>query len=109
MKLIKTHTFIFNPGDNGGEQVRLVTQFFHNGDTLQNGDKSHGRKDPKGLFLNQELTLSSYCNSASFTLVGAALNPDQLEHLAKALRAAQHAAELEIASENEVRLPESRL
>lgn len=102
-KLIKTHTFIFNPGENGGEQLRLVTKFYHNGETIKNG-----RPDPKGIFINQELILESYCNKASLSLFGSAISADRFEKLARALREAEHEAELEVAS-NEIRLPEASL
>ena len=73
-KNIGRHVFVFNPKDNGGESLCLVTEFFDNGD------------DPKtGIYTNQKLSLQSYCNSAEFQLIGAALTPDNLRKLANEL------------------------
>lgn len=66
------HVFAFNPKDNGGEQLILVTDFIANG-------------DPDGVFMNQEIGLNSYCNSASFNLCGAVLSPETLRELANQL------------------------
>jgi len=68
---IGTHVFVFNPQDNGGESLCLVTKFLDNGD----GE----------IVVNQELSLQSYCNSASFTLGSAQFLPDQLRELANQL------------------------
>ena len=70
-KLLKTHVFCFNPQDNGGEGLTLVTKYFDNGDG--------------GIYTNQELCLQSYCNQASISLCGAALTPDLLRKLANEL------------------------
>ena len=69
--LVDRHVFSFNPDDNGGEQLTLVTEVFDNG----GGE----------VFTNQELTLHSYCNSASFTLSGAQILPEDLRRLANEL------------------------
>lgn len=66
--------FSFNPKDNGGEQLILTTTFIANG-------------DENGVFMNQELSLQSYCNSASFSLCGAIMTPDLLRELANQLDA----------------------
>jgi hypothetical protein len=79
-KTLGKHTFAFNPNDNGGEALVLTTEFVDNGDR---------EKDGSSIFLNQELTLHSYCNSASFNLSGAALTPDNLRKLANELESAK--------------------
>lgn len=70
-KLLKTHSFCFNPGENGGEGLYLTTKFYDNGD----GE----------IFYNQELTLQSYYNSASINLDGSPLTSDFLRKLANEL------------------------
>ena len=70
-KELDKHVFTFNRGDNGGEQLLLVTTAYDNG----NGE----------IFFNQELTLYSYCNSASFNLVGAQIGSQILRKLADEL------------------------
>ena len=76
-KLVGTHSFNFNQRDNGGESLTLITKMFSNGD-----------EGVKGIFLNQELTLQSYCNSATFGLVGTVLTPEILRDLANQLESA---------------------
>lgn len=68
---MKSHTFCFNPRSNGGEQVTLTTKFI-----------DHGKGD---WSIEQKLEMMSYCNAASFTLVGAGLTPDNLRDLANQL------------------------
>lgn len=75
LKTVKEHCFNFSPNDNGGESVTLVTKFIDNGD----GD----------VFLNQELTMQFYCNSASFQLIGTTLTPENLRRLANELESAR--------------------
>lgn len=65
------HVFVFNNSDNGGEQLVLTTDFF-------SGDRG-------GVYSNQELTLMSYCNSASFNLSGCQFTPELLRELANQL------------------------
>jgi hypothetical protein len=65
-------TFVFNEKDNGGEQLVLTTDLYHNG-------------DPGGFYTNQELSLNSYSNSASFNLTGCQLTPEKLRELANQL------------------------
>lgn len=77
--ILGQHSFHFNPSDNGGESVTLTTKFISNG-------------DPGGVFMNQEFTMQSYCNCASFTLCGCILTPDLLKKLANELDAALIAA-----------------
>ena len=79
-KPISIHSFCFNPIDNGGEALTLTTRFFPNG-------------DPGVVFTNQELSLQSYCNSASLNLHGASITPDMLRQLANELEKAQIEAE----------------
>lgn len=81
-KIGKAHVFTFNPEDNGGEALMLKTQFFDNGDGV--------------LYTNQEITLQSYCNAASFELVGATITPDKLRQLANELERAQIKAQAEV-------------
>jgi len=72
-RVLGSHFFTFNPSDNGGEGLTLETIFLDNGDGKE------------GVYLNQTLTLQSYCNSASFGLVGACLTPEKLRELANQL------------------------
>lgn len=71
-----THTFTFNPQDNGGEQLILTTKWYDNGDNE--------------VFTFQELSLESYYNSASFHLSGAQITPETLRKLANELEQAQN-------------------
>lgn len=79
-KLLKRHVFCFNDEDNGGESLILTTEMYANG-------------DPDGVYYNQELTLQSYGNSASFNLYSAMFNPENLRRLADELRQAHIEAE----------------
>ena len=65
------HCFVFNPRDNGGEQLTLNTVFVDNGDD-----------EP---IMNQRLTLQSYCNGAHFELSGVTITPESLRKLANEL------------------------
>jgi len=65
------HVYSFNPDANGGEQLILVTTFLNNG-------------DPEPL-VRQELSLSSYCNAATFDLMGVVFTPENLRKLANQL------------------------
>lgn len=71
--VLDRHVFVFNPTDNGGESLCLVTNFIMN----KSGE----------IFTTQELTLQSYCNSASFALHGAQITSDKLRELANQLDA----------------------
>lgn len=73
IKPLLTIHFPLNPKDNGGEQLIITTDFFSNGDPVT---------ATSGIFLNQQLTLQSYCNSASFNLCGAIFTPQKLRELA---------------------------
>lgn len=86
---VARHDFSFNPGDNGGEQLTLVSHI------IDNGDVAAGIPEA-GVFLNQELSLQSYGNCASFLLFGAPLTPDNLRKLANELEAAMIQAQAEI-------------
>lgn len=68
------HHFTFNPGDNGGEALYLVTEMFSNGD-----------KGPNNVYWNQQLCLESYQNSAQIRLHGIAITPELLRELANQL------------------------
>lgn len=69
----KTHSFNLSPKENGGEALYLTTYFMWNGD------------DKDGVYTNQELTLSSYGNSASLNLYGIRITPEILRKLANEL------------------------
>lgn len=69
----KKHYFDLTPGLNGGESLSLTTTFHDNGD----GE----------YYTNQELTLQSYGNAATFHLCGASLEPETLRRLASELEA----------------------
>lgn len=73
IKPLHTINFILNPKDNGGEQLIITTDFFANGDPVT---------ATSGIFLSQQFTLQSYCNSASFNLCGAVFTPQKLRELA---------------------------
>lgn len=73
-KSLHREMYLFNAQDNGGEGLTLTIDYF------DNGDAAAGL--PDGIFMNQKLTLQSYCNSASFELVGAILTPENLRELA---------------------------
>lgn len=72
-KSLKKHYFVFNKNDNGGEQLTLTTEYFHNGDK------------ENGIYTNQQLTLHSYCNEATFSLSGASIDSKALRELANQL------------------------
>ena len=76
-KILGKLNFVFNKRDNGGEALMLTTTFVDNGDP-----------EP-GIYTNQQLTLNSYCNSASFNLSGASITPKILRELANELEAKQ--------------------
>lgn len=82
-KLSKYHYFVFNPKDNGGESLSLRTRFYDNGNNA-----------PRGVFMTQELTLQSYCNSATFNLSGAPIAPELPRELANELESAEHRAKM---------------
>jgi hypothetical protein len=74
---LNTHVFNFTPQENGGESLSLTTTIHHNGDVNDDGTLQ--------TYLNQQLTLHSYCNSATFDLSTAILTPDLLRQLANEL------------------------
>lgn len=78
-RLIATHVFNIDENQNGGESLILKTDIFHNGDE---------GKSEEIIFLNQELTLNSYANSASFNLAGTTLTPKKLRELADSIEKA---------------------
>lgn len=70
------HFFNFSsPKENSGESLSITTDFYSNG-------------DPDGIYVNQEITLHSYCNHASIHLFGASLMPNNLRELADQLEKA---------------------
>ena len=78
--LLDRHVFVFNPSNNGGESLCLTTEFYSNGDPGE-----------AGIYTNQEFTLSSYFNSASFNFLGQ-MTPENLRRLADELELAQEEA-----------------
>lgn len=74
--VLARNVFCFNNNDNGGEALLLTTEFVANGDDITKED---------GVYLEQELTLVSYSNSATFNLSGAILTPALLRELADKL------------------------
>jgi len=90
-KVLKTHSFTFNPDDNGGESLILTTNFIANGDKIT---------PDKGVFLNQELSLQSYCNSASINMFGISFTPKALRDLANQLESERNKLAYENTSTN---------
>lgn len=78
-RLLKRHVFCFNEHDNGGESLTLKTEFYHNG-------------DPEGIYTNQEISLQSYCNSASINLCGIQITTESLFKLIQELMVAREEA-----------------
>ena len=74
--MLDTHCYNFSPDTNGGESLILTTKFIANGDPIT---------QTTGVFLNQELTLQSYGNSATFNLCGIHITPNKLRMLAEEL------------------------
>lgn len=81
-KEVGWHSFMFNEDDNSGEGVLLDTIMYDNGDGV--------------IYYNQEISLQSYCNSASINLIGVQITPDRLRQLANELEKAHNKAELAI-------------
>lgn len=77
-KKLHRHVFCFDEKNRGGEALLLTTEFIDNGDNAENS-----------IFLNQQLTLHSYCNSATFNLCGTPLTPEVLRKLANELEIAK--------------------
>lgn len=73
-KPLKTHSFNFTPGNNGGESLVLNTEFY------SNGDPGLG-----GIYTIQQLTLHSYCNSITLNLSTSIFTPEILRDLANQL------------------------
>ena len=101
-KSLGKHVFVFNPKENGGEALSLSTEYFWNEalslstEYFWNGD---GKKDVGvkqepyyGIYTNQELSLQSYCNDASFGLYGTQITPEILRQLANELDQARISA-----------------
>lgn len=77
-RLLGVHSFIFNKKDNGGESLSLTTSYYDNGDG-----------PVKGCYTDQELTLQSYGNSATFNFSGIQITPNLLRELANELESAE--------------------
>jgi hypothetical protein len=73
-KILHRHVFCFDPENTGGTALLLTTEFIDNKDTI---------------IVNQNLSLHSYCNSASFNLCGTLLTPENLRKLANELESAK--------------------
>lgn len=73
-KLLKTHCFSLNES-NSGESLVITTKFFANDNDITDED---------GIYTNQEITLQSYSNSASFYLCNT-ITPEKLRELANEL------------------------
>lgn len=68
-KKIANHSFTFNPKDNGGEAVSLITEYFKNGDGT--------------IFTNQKICAECYGIFVSeLQLYGVSITPDILRKLA---------------------------
>lgn len=67
---IHSHYVEIGAHSNSGEALMLRTEWFSNGD------------EDGGLFMNQQITLHSYSNSASFSLGSKILDPGTLRWLA---------------------------
>lgn len=80
-KLLKTCCTAVDEDNIGGESLLLTTKIFSNGDPI----KIKNGKIVSGIYLNQELTLQSYSNSASFNLVGTVFTPSILRRMADEL------------------------
>lgn len=76
--------FVINDKDNGGESLSLTTIYIDNGDDVTT--KSDG------IYMNQELSLQSYSNSATFNLTSAVFTPEILRELANELDKARNIA-----------------
>lgn len=68
---IFTHTYYFNPEENGGEAIFLVTKFYKNRD----GD----------IYTTQVMAIQSYCSAAELQFVGGTITPEKLRELANQL------------------------
>ena len=69
-KVLDTHVFCFNPSQNGGEALILVTTFIDDGDEVP--------------YIYQKLDLHSYGNLASFN-IGSLFTVEKLRKLADEL------------------------
>lgn len=74
-------SFNFDKTAKGGESLILTTKYIANGDPIT---------ESGGVYINQTLTLHSYCNSASFDLYGIILTPEVLRELANKLESARN-------------------
>lgn len=71
-RLLNRSVFVFNPQDKDGNTISMMTEYFNNG-------------VPGGVFTNQEITLYSNSNSASFHISGFTITPEMLRNLADQL------------------------
>lgn len=68
---IHRHHFVFNPGDNGGEGLMVSTTF-------------HFHEDGE-MWIETELKLHSYLNSASLQIGSGCVTPEKLRQFANEL------------------------
>ena len=88
MKPLHTDFFVFNPRDNGGEQVTLVTEFYATSDKTE-------------VYTYQELTLNCYGKSVTFAVNGL-FDPYILDQLSKQLKESTDKAKVIAALTNTV-------
>lgn len=70
---VLTRTFNLSPKEFDSESLFIEIKFFDNGDGIG------------GVFMNQTITLKSYCNEASLNLAGDVIEPKPLRELANEL------------------------
>lgn len=80
-QVLQRHVFEVNPQSNGGEGLMITTEFIGNGDPIT---------PTEGVYITQEISLQSYCNSATFNLTTMALTPEVLRRLANELEQTQN-------------------
>ena len=80
MKPLHTDFFVFNPWDNSGEHVTLVTEFYANTGETE-------------VYTCQELTLNCYGKSVTFAVNGL-FDPYILDRLSKQLKEATDKAKV---------------
>lgn len=90
-KPLHREVYVFNKEENGGGQLSLTIDYY------DNGDAAHGL--PQGILINQELTLQSYCNSASFNLTSD-FNPKNLRELADTIEKGEVIARAKVVKKN---------
>ena len=77
-----------NPKENGGEQVFITVKYYDNGD------------GENGIYTTGEITLNSYCNSATITCSGG-ISSSMLRELANELDKKLIEVKMNLQKENE--------